>query len=158
MAHDSYLINLASPDVTLRRRSIESFVAELQRCEALGLDVLVSHPGNHMGDLESGLHRNADAIAEALGRVPGHCVVAMEGTAGSGTSLGARFEELATLIEYVPAPLRDRMAVCLDTCHLYAAGYDIVKDFDGMWRHFDDVVGFARLRGLRSIHAAIVMS
>ena len=148
MAHDSYLINLASPDVTLRRRSIESFVAELQRCEALGLDVLVSHPGNHMGDLESGLHRNADAIAEALGRVPGHCVVAMEGTAGSGTSLGARFEELATLIEYVPAPLRDRMAVCLDTCHLYAAGYDIVKDFDGMWRHFDDVVGFARLRGL----------
>jgi len=148
MAHDSYLINLASPDAALRRRSIESFVAELQRCEALGLDVLVSHPGNHMGDLESGLHRNADAIAEALSRVPGRCVVAMEGTAGSGTSLGARFEELARLIEYVPLGLRDRMGVCLDTCHLFAAGYDLVQDFDGVWRHFGDVVGFDRLRGL----------
>jgi deoxyribonuclease-4 len=148
MAHDSYLINLASPDDTLRRRSIESFVAELQRCEALGLDVLVSHPGNHMGDLASGLRRNADGIAEALERVPGRCGVALEGTAGSGTSLGARFEELARIIEYVPAPLRDRMGVCLDSCHLYAAGYDIVKDYDGVWRHFGDVVGFERLRGL----------
>src|SRR5437763_3813955 len=94
MAHDSYLINLASPDPILRRRSIESFVAELQRCEALGLNILVSHPGNHMGDLESGLHRNADAITEALERVPSRCVLALESTAGSGTSLGARFEEL----------------------------------------------------------------
>ena len=148
MAHDSYLINLASPDAILRRRSLESFVAELQRCEALGLHVLVSHPGNHMGDLESGLRRNADAIAEALERVPGRCIVALEGTAGSGTSLGARFEELAAIIEYVPTPLRDRMGVCLDTCHLYAAGYDIVEDFDGVWRHFDDVVGRERLTGL----------
>src|SRR5205814_6500269 len=82
MAHDSYLINLASPDTILRRRSIESFVAELQRCEALGLNILVSHPGNHMGDLESGLHRNADAITEALERVPSRCVLALESTAG----------------------------------------------------------------------------
>ena len=66
MAHDSYLINLASPDPMLRRRSIDSFIAELRRCEALGLDLLVSHPGNHMGDLVSGIHRNADAITEAL--------------------------------------------------------------------------------------------
>jgi len=148
MAHDSYLINLASPDATLRQRSLESFVAELQRCEALGLDVLVSHPGNHMGDLGSGLHRNADAIAEALERVPGRCVVALEGTAGSGTSLGARFEELAALIDRVAPAHRARMGVCLDTCHLYAAGYDLVKDFDGVWRHFDDVVGRERLRAL----------
>jgi deoxyribonuclease-4 len=148
MAHDSYLINLASPDTTLRRRSLESFVAELQRCEALGLDILVSHPGNHMGDLASGLHRNADAIAEALDRVPGRCVVALEGTAGSGTSLGARFEELAAIIDYVPMSLRHRMGVCLDTCHLYAAGYDIVKDFDGVWQHFDDAVGRDRLKAL----------
>ena len=148
MAHDSYLINLASPDDTLRRRSIESFVAELQRCEALGLDVLVSHPGNHMGDLESGLRRNADAIAEALERVPGRCIIALEGTAGSGTSLGGRFEELAKIIELVPAPSRSRMAVCLDTCHLYASGYDLVKDFDGVWGHFDDIVGRERLRAM----------
>ena len=148
MAHDSYLINLASPDPVLWRRSIESFVAELQRCEALGLNVLVSHPGNHMGDLESGLRRNADAITEALERVPGRCVLALESTAGSGTSLGARFEELATMIEYVPEPHRARMGVCTDTCHLYAAGYDLVKDFDGVWDRFDDVIGRDRLRAL----------
>lgn len=148
MAHDSYLINLASPDPVLRRRSIESFVAELQRCEALGLDLLVSHPGNHMGDLQSGIERNADAITEALERTPGTCVVAMETTSGSGTSIGSRFEELAALIERVPDPHRRRMAVCADTCHLYSAGHDLVKDFDGVWRRFDDVIGLDRLRAL----------
>jgi deoxyribonuclease-4 len=132
----------------LRRRSIESFVAELQRCEALRLNILVSHPGNHMGDLESGLHRNADAITEALERVPGTYVLALEATAGSGTSLGARFEELARIIEHVPEPHRQRMGVCTDTCHLYAAGYDLVKDFDGVWARFDDVVGRERLRAI----------
>lgn len=148
MAHDSYLINLASPDAVLRRRSIESFVAELRRCEALGLDFLVSHPGNHMGDLASGIARNAEAIAEALERVPGRCVVAMEATSGSGTSIGSRFEELAALIERVPAAHRHRMGVCADTCHLYSAGHDLVGDFDGVWRRFGDVVGFERLRAL----------
>lgn len=148
MAHDSYLINLASPDAALRRRSIESFVAELQRCEALGLNILVSHPGNHMGDLESGLHRNAEAIAEGLERVPGRCTLAMESTAGSGTSLGATFEELARIIEYVPEPHRQRLGVCTDTCHLYTAGYDLVGDFDGVWNRFDDVVGRERLRAI----------
>ena len=148
MAHDSYLINLASPDAALRQRSIESFVAELQRCEALGLQMLVSHPGNHMGDLESGLHRNADAIAEALERVPGECIVALEATSGSGTSLGGRFEDLARIIDLVPEPWRSRMGVCADTCHLFAAGYDLVKDFDGVWRRFDDVIGRHRLRAI----------
>jgi deoxyribonuclease IV len=145
MAHDSYLINLASPDPTLRRRSIESFVAELQRCEALGLDILVSHPGNHMGDRDAGIRRNAEAIIEALQRVPGKTKVAMESTAGSGTAIGATFEDLAALIELVPAALRPRMGVCTDTCHLYAAGHDLVKDFDGVWKRFDDVVGRERL-------------
>jgi deoxyribonuclease-4 len=148
MAHDSYLINLASPDPTLRRQSIESFVAELRRCEALGLDILVSHPGNHMSDMASGIARNADAITEAMERVPGRCVIAMEGTAGSGTSIGSRFEELAALIDRVPEPHRSRMGVCLDTCHLYSAGHDLVKDFDGVWQRFDDVVGRDRLRAM----------
>jgi deoxyribonuclease IV len=148
MAHDSYLINLASPDPTLRRQSIESFVAELRRCEALGLDILVSHPGNHMSDMESGIARNADAITEAMERVPGRCVIAMEGTAGSGTSIGSRFEELAALIDRVPEPHRSRMGVCLDTCHLYSAGHDLVKDFDAVWQRFDDVVGRDRLRAM----------
>ena len=148
MAHDSYLINLASPDPVLRRRSIESFVAELRRCEALGLDILVSHPGNHMGDRDSGLRRNADAISEALDRVPGRTKIAMESTAGSGTSLGATFEDLATIIAGVAEPHRGRMGVCTDTCHLYAAGYDLVFAFDGVWNRFDDVIGRDRLLGM----------
>src|SRR5207249_2480132 len=123
MAHDSYLINLASPDPVLRRRSIESFVAELQRCEALGLDILVSHPGNHMGDLESGRARNADAITEAFEQVPGKCRLALETTSGSGTALGATFEDLACIIELIPSGHRRRVGVCADTCHLYSAGY-----------------------------------
>jgi deoxyribonuclease IV len=148
MAHDSYLINLASPDPELRRRSIESFVAELQRCEALGLNILVSHPGNHMGDRESGLQRNADAIAEALERVPGRVRIALETTAGSGTAIGATFDEIARVIHLVPGPLRDRMGVCTDTCHLYSAGHDLVRDFEGVWNRFDDVIGRERLLAL----------
>jgi deoxyribonuclease-4 len=146
VAHDSYLINLASPDAKMRRQSIESFVAELRRCEALGLDYLVSHPGNFMDDRASGLARNADGIAEALERVPGRTVVCMETTAGSGTALGATFEELATLFELIPASLRQRMGVCVDTCHAYSAGYDLRGDFDGVWARFDDTVGRDRLR------------
>ena len=146
MAHDSYLINLASPDAAMRRQSIESFVAELQRCEALGLTYLVSHPGNFMDDRASGLTRNADGITEALERVPGRTIVCMETTAGSGTALGATFEELADLFALIPEPHRSRMGVCVDTCHIYSAGYDLVKDFDGVWSKFDDTVGLARLR------------
>ena len=148
VAHDSYLINLASPDATLRRRSIESFVAELARCEALGLHFLVSHPGNYIDDRESGLQRNADAITEALERVPGRTMLCMELTSGSGTAIGSSFEELASLIERVAPAVRDRMGVCVDTCHAYSAGYDLVKDYDGVWRHFGDVVGIERLRVL----------
>jgi len=145
-AHDSYLINLASPDATLRRRSIESFVAELARCEALGLQFLVSHPGNFMDDRASGVRRNADAIAEALERVPGKIVVCLETTSGSGTSLGATFEELAGLIAAVPGRLRRRVGVCVDTCHIYSAGYDLLNDYEGVWARFDDVLGMSRLR------------
>lgn len=145
-AHDSYLINLASPDTTLRRRSIESFVAELARCEALGLDYLVSHPGNYMDDRASGIARNAEAIGEALSRVPGHVTICLECTSGSGTAIGATFEDLAALIEGVPAVNRMRVAVCADTCHLYSAGYDLVGDYDGVWQRFNDVLGLERLR------------
>jgi len=145
-AHDSYLINLASPDPTLRRRSIESFVAELERCQALGLDYLVSHPGNYIDDRESGVRRNADAITEALHRVPGRTVLCMELTAGAGTAIGSTFEELASLIELVDPSVRHRMGVCVDTCHAYSAGYDLVSDFDGVWQRFRDVVGMDRLR------------
>jgi deoxyribonuclease-4 len=146
VAHDSYLINLASPDPTLRRRSIESFIAELQRCEALGLDFLVSHPGNFMDDRAAGIQRNADAITEALQRVSGHTVLCMELTSGSGTAIGASFEELATLIESVAPSVRQRVGVCVDTCHAYSAGYDLVNDYDAVWQRFADTLGMDRLR------------
>ena len=144
-AHDSYLINLASPDPMLWTRSLVSFTSELRRCEALGLDALVSHPGNHMGNRDEGLCRNAAAIGIALGTVPGRTRLLMELTAGSGTALGRSFEELAMLLSLVPAEVRPRVGVCIDTCHLLAAGYDIVNDWDGVWTHFDEVIGFSLL-------------
>jgi deoxyribonuclease IV len=146
IAHDSYLINLASPDELLRRKSLESFVAELARCEALGLTYLVSHPGNYMDDRASGIARNADAIAEALARVPGNTVLCMETTAGSGTALGATFEELAAIIDRVPEPDRSRIGVCVDSCHIHAAGYDIVGGYDDVWARFESALGWPRLR------------
>ena len=148
VAHDSYLINLASPDETLRRRSIESFVAELARCEALGLTYLVSHPGNYIDDRASGIRRNADAITEALSRVPGRTILCMEITSGSGTAIGSSFEDLAAVIEGVPEPFRARIGVCIDTCHAYSAGYDLVNGYADVWRRFDDALGASRLKVL----------
>jgi deoxyribonuclease-4 len=145
-AHDSYLINLASPDPVLRQRSIESFVSELQRCAALKLQYLVSHPGNFMDDRASGLSRNTEAIGIGLERAPGKTMLLLEMTAGSGTVLGSSFEEMAELIEMIPLPMRKRVGVCVDTAHIFAAGYDIVNDYDGVWARFDDVIGRSRLR------------
>ena len=148
VAHDSYLINLASPDPTLRKRSMASFEAELARCEVLRLTYLVSHPGNYMDERESGLARNADAIAESLERVPGNTILCLEATAGSGTVLGSSFEELAAIIERLPATQRARVGVCVDTCHIYSAGYDLVNEYDDVWKRFDDVLGLDSLRVL----------
>ena len=148
VAHDSYLINLASPDPTLRRRSMASFEAELARCHALGLTYLVSHPGNYMDDRESGIARNADAIAECLEHVPGSTILCLEATAGAGTVLGSSFEELATMIQRIPEQLRPRVGVCVDTCHIYSAGYDLVNEYDDVWRRFDDALGLDLLRVL----------
>lgn len=146
VSHDSYLINLASPDPVLRARSLESFVAELQRAQGLGLRGVVSHPGNYMDDRVSGIARNADAITQALERVPGRTMVLLETTAGTGTSLGSTFEELAEIIRKVPAPHRRRLGVCVDTCHIFSAGYDLRKNYEGVWARFADVIGMSRLR------------
>jgi deoxyribonuclease-4 len=148
MAHDSYLINLASPDPVLRARSIESFAAELRRCNALGIGALVSHPGNFMDDRESGIARNADAITQAMEQVPGNVILCLETTAGSGTSLGATFEELAAIIARVAPSVRARVNVCVDTCHIHSAGYDLVNDYDGVWARFEDALGFAAPRAM----------
>ena len=144
-SHDSYLINLASPDPELRARSIGSFRAELRRCHALGLDAVVSHPGNFMDERASGIARNAEGIAEALEAEPGPTRLLMELTAGQGTVLGSTFEEMADLLSRIPASLRGRVGVCLDTAHVWAAGYDLVTDYDGVWQRFGDVIGFELL-------------
>jgi deoxyribonuclease-4 len=146
-SHDAYLINLASPDPVLRERSYHSFRNELQRCVALGLDFLVSHPGHATdGDFASGVDRNAEGLGRALEEAPGVTRVLLELTAGGGRSLGGSFEELAAIIERVPADLRARVGVCVDTCHAWATGYDLAADYEGVWREFDDVLGLARLQ------------
>jgi deoxyribonuclease IV len=144
-AHDSYLINLASPDPLLWHRSLISFVSELRRCELLGLHYLVSHPGNFIDDRARGLARNAEAISIALETIPGHVRLLMELTAGSGTALGASFEEMAALIEAIDPRVRHRVGVCVDTAHIFAAGYDLVAAYDDVWARFGDTIGFDRL-------------
>ncbi len=146
VSHDSYLINLASPDDTMRARSVESFATELRRCHALGIQYLVSHPGNYMDDRDAGIARNAAAIAQALHDEPGDTILCLETTAGTGTALGATFEELAAIIAALPAALQRRVGICVDTCHIYSAGYDIVNDFDGVIAQFDRTLGLSRLR------------
>jgi len=147
VAHDSYLINLASPDPVLRARSIESFRKELERSRTLGLRAVVSHPGNYMDEREPGLERNARGYAECLAAVPGDLEVWIEGTAGSGTALGATFEELRDLRDALPDAIRTRVGFCLDTAHLHAVGYDLSR-VELVWEEFDRVIGFRLLKCL----------
>lgn len=146
VSHDSYLINLASPDPVLRARSTTAFQGELQRSEALGLTAIVSHPGNFIDERDAGMERNAASLTEALRQVPGRVEVCLETTAGSGTALGRSFEELRTLRDLVADDVRHRVAFCVDTCHLYSAGYDLVGDYDGVWQAWDRLIGFELLR------------
>ncbi len=146
VAHDSYLINLASPDPVLAARSADSFVAELRRCRLLGIPAVVSHPGNFIDDREAGILRNARVLTRCLQRVRGEVMVLLETTAGTGTSLGSTFEELAAIREAVGGSVRHRVAFCADTCHLYSAGYDLVRDYDSVWRRWEVTIGFGLLR------------
>ena len=148
VAHDSYLINLATPDPVLAERSRASFVAELTRCTALGIPWVVSHPGNFIDAREAGLARNAAGYTACLREVPGPVGVLLETTAGSGTALGSTFEELAALRDLIEADVRDRIGFCADTCHLYSAGYDLRRDYDAVWRRWDETLGLERLRCL----------
>jgi deoxyribonuclease-4 len=146
-AHDSYLINLATADPTLFTRSYESFVAELQRSTLLGLNAVVSHPGNATdGDHARGVRQNAEAVQRALDAVPGSTMVLFEVTAGAGTSLGSRFEQLAELMHLVAVSHRERIGVCIDTCHVWAAGYDLRDDYEGVIDQLDRTVGLSNVR------------
>jgi deoxyribonuclease-4 len=148
MAHDSYLINLASPDDRLWRRSIEAFVVEVQRAEQLGLRYLVMHPG---APLDSGEEAGLARVARALDQVHARCAgakvqVLLETTAGQGTTLGWRFEHLARILSLVADA--KRLGVCLDTCHVFAAGYALspAAEYQATFREFDRVIGLRRLK------------
>jgi len=145
VAHASYLINLASPDSVLRRRSAASFGEELDRAEMLGLLGVVLHPG--AAQEADGLMRIADVLLHALAGRPTHqTMVLLEHTAGQGASLGWRFEQLARIIELTGGTAR--IGVCLDTCHLLAAGYDITIEagYRQTFHDFTRIVGLDRLR------------
>lgn len=126
--------------------SQRSFEAELGRCALLDLDFLVTHPGNATDrDTQAGLERNARGVTESLEAVDGQTKVLLELTAGSGTSVGATFENLQSMIEMIPSEQRHRVGICFDTCHAFSAGYDLVDDYEGVWAAFDDVIGLDRL-------------
>jgi deoxyribonuclease-4 len=148
VAHGAYLINLASTDSALHQKSVAACLEEIERAEALGIPYLVIHPGAHMGaGEEMGLRQVADSIRELLKRTKGYrAQVVLETTAGQGTTLGHRFEQITQLLDQIGLP--ERTGVCLDTCHLFAAGYDIrtPDGYDGMLRLFDQVVGFSSLK------------
>ena len=150
VAHTSYLLNLASPDETLWARSRDTLIIELERCEALGVGWLVLHPGSHVGTgEEAGLARVAQALGEVHAATPGfRARILLETTAGQGTNLGYRFEQLAWLLEHTPQG--ERLGVCLDTCHVFTAGYELrtPEGYAATMEAFDRIVGLERLKAL----------
>ena len=148
IAHDIYLNNLAAVDEEIRRRSIETMVEEVGRCHQLGIDGLVCHIGAH-ADSALGLRRYSDAMAEIFECTEAQPLpILLETCAGQGTTLGHQLEHLAQVIANNGG--HARLGICVDTCHLFAAGYDLRKrkGYDAFWQLFDDVLGLDRLRAL----------
>jgi deoxyribonuclease-4 len=147
VAHDSYLINMCSGNPVLWKRSVDAMAEEMERCDTLGIPALVAHPGAHGGDgEEAGLERLVRALDLLAERLPHARVrILLETTAGQGTALGHRFEHLRHVLERVRRP--ERVGVCLDTCHVFAAGYDLrtAAAYAQTLAEFDRVVGLARL-------------
>ncbi len=145
LAHDSYLINLAAPDQDVWHQSLAAFADEMQRCAALGIPFLVMHPGAHLGKGEAvGLERIAEAFRRLFAEAPPGVTVLLENTAGQGSYLGGRFEHLAEIMEKVPG---GRFGVCFDTCHAFAAGYDLgsAEGYAAVMEEFDRRIGLSRL-------------
>lgn len=152
VSHDSYLINLASPDRALRAKSLAAFTDELRRADQLGLLGVVTHPGAHVGaGEEDGLARVADGFVRALQATKkSRVLILIENTAGQGTCLGHRFEHLSRLIELAGG--HDRLGVCLDTCHLHAAGFEI-HTAEGLEKTVRDADRILGMKNVKLIHA-----
>jgi len=150
VAHDSYLINLCSPQDLLWSRSLDALLVELDRCETLGVPYLVTHPGAHTGAGEAaGLERLARALDRIHAERPRHRVrILLETTAGQGTSVGHRFEHHAEILRQIDDPYR--VGVCLDTCHVFAAGYDLRTEraYRETLDRFAETIGLAKLRAI----------
>lgn len=147
LPHDSYLINLGSPDEEGQKKSLAAFVDEMKRCEQLGLQLLNFHPGSHLNKIsvEECLDRIAANINYALSVTNGVTAV-IENTAGQGSNVGNRLEEIRYIIDRVED--KSRVGYCIDTCHFYSAGYDIVTDYEGAFSQLDCVIGIEYLRGI----------
>jgi deoxyribonuclease-4 len=150
VGHASYLLNLASPKDDLWRKSCDTLVIELERCEALDVGWLVLHPGSHVGSgEEAGLARVAQGLSKVHAATPGfHAQILLENTAGQGTNLGYSFEHLAWLIEQTREG--EQLGVCFDTCHAFAAGYELrtPEGYEATIETFDSVVGLERLKAI----------
>ena len=145
MAHDSDLINLASPDDAAWDKSCNAFLEEMQRCHQLGIAALVMHPGAHVGSGEdAGIARVCEALRRIFAVAPHSVTVLLENTAGQGSCLGARFEHLAAIMDGVPG---GRFGVCFDTCHAFAAGYDLSEKhrYRKVMNDFERCVGLERI-------------
>ena len=149
LPHDSYLINLGQPDPVKRERALAAFVDELTRCHQLGLDRLNFHPGSTLKLVSEteGCRIIGETVRAALDEVPDVCAV-FENTAGQGSNLGYTFEQLALMLEPVDRP--GRVGVCIDTCHAFAAGYDLAsaEGFERTFAEFEEKIGFEYLRGM----------
>lgn len=148
VAHDSYLINLASPTEELWQKSIDAFTHELERAELFGLIGVVMHPGSFVSSSEAaGLERIVAGLNEAHRRTPNvKALTLLETTAGQGTNLGHRFEHLQTILERVADP--ERVGVCVDTCHIFAAGYPLIQpeEYAATMEEFDRLIGLERIK------------
>ena len=149
LPHDSYLINLGQPDDAKRANALKAFIDELERCRILGLTMLNFHPGSHLKLVseKEGCRLIAESVRTALDTVPEVCAV-FENTAGQGSNLGYSFEQLSDMLEMVAMP--ERTGICIDTCHAFAAGYDIAapESFDAVLTEFDRLIGLQYLRGM----------
>ncbi len=149
LPHDSYLINLGHPEADKREKSMDAFLDEVQRCEQLGLDRLNFHPGSHLKQISEDecLSNIADAMNRTLDKTKGVSLV-LENTAGQGSNLGFKFEHLAQIIDKIED--KSRVGVCIDTCHMFTAGYDIRtrEAYDKTWSEFDRIIGFKYLMGM----------
>ena len=147
LPHDSYLINLGHPEEEGLEKSRAAFLDEMQRCEQLGLKLLNFHPGSHLNKIaiEECLALIAESINLTLEKTKGVTAV-IENTAGQGSNLGSEFWQLRYIIDRVND--KSRVGICLDTCHTYTAGYDIVNDYDKVFDEFEKEVGFEYLRGM----------